>query len=1059
MASYVPLWCATNYSFLEGASFPDEQVHAAAELGLPAIGIADRDGLYGVVRAHTAAKEKELHLLLGSLITMDDGSAILLYAQTRSGYANLSTLISRGRLRSPKGFSSVEKRDLEQLSRDLIAILPTQGELFFEEGRVGWLSGLFGDRLYIGVSRHQEPEEAARERRLRKLAEQHDLPLVALPRILYHEPERRRLQDVVTAIRHGVSLESAGTLLKPNDRFALPSAEVMEARYADAPELLARSVEIARRCSFSLSEIVYRYPSERLPAGYTTAQWLRELTQTGAVERYPDGTPPGVKKQLRRELDIIEELDYCGYFLTMWELVSYCRHNGILCQGRGSAANSVVCYVLGITAVDPVRMDLLFERFISKERAEPPDIDLDIEHRRREEVIQHLYESYGRSHAAMVANVVRFRAKSAVREVGKVLSLPETSCDRVARLLRHHGSSIEEAVAEGGINPEEPSWRLLIELSTELLETPRHLSIHPGGFLLGSEPVSTIVPVENATMPERTVIQWDKYDVEEMGLFKVDLLGLGALTHLDYAFAIIERHFGRTLSLAHIPPGDQGVYRMVSRAETVGVFQLESRAQMAMLPRMKPREFYDLVVEISIVRPGPITGGMVHPYLRRRNGEEEVEYPHPALEPVLSKTLGVPLFQEQVMKLAIVAAEYTPGEADQLRRDMAAWRRSGRIEKHREKLITRMVEKGIAEEFAHQVFDQIRGFGEYGFPESHAASFALIAYATAWLRYHYPVVFTAALLNAWPMGFYSPGSLVSDVKRHGYAVLPVDLLYSDWECTLEPLEGGTHRGGGAGGRGSGRPDPAASSRRRKTADAGHGIRMGLRFVKGVGEEDAKRVVEAREEAKKRGGFRSVTEFVRRTELDEECLASFARAGAFRSFKVNRRQALWEITGSARRLRRREEMVQLEEGTPRFRELSAYDLVAWNYERSGHSSDAHPLEPFREELRRRNLPDARELARGKNGTTASYAGLVICRQRPETAGGTLFITLEDETGFVNLVVWKQVFKRFRTLLLTSTFLGVTGTLQSHSNVVHVVVEECWKPRIEEEPVDAGSRDFH
>ena len=1041
MASYVPLWCATNYSFLEGASFPDEQVRAAAKHGVPALGIADRDGVYGVVRAHATAKEEELHLLLGSLITMDDGSVILLYAQTRSGYANLCTLISRGRLRSPKGFSSVGTRDLEELSRDLIAILPSHGEIFFEEGRVGWLSGLFGDRLYIGVSRHQEPEEAIRERRLWELSEQYDLPLVALPRILYHEPRRRRLQDVVTAIHHGVTLESAGTLLKPNDRFALPSPEEMEARYADAPELVARTLEIARRCSFSLSEIVYRYPSQRLPEGYTTAQWLRELTWSGAVERYPDGTPEEVKAQLRRELDVIEELDYCGYFLTMWELVSYCRKNGILCQGRGSAANSVVCYALGITAVDPVRMNLLFERFISKERAEPPDIDLDIEHRRREEVIQHVYESYGRSHAAMVANVVRFRAKSAVREVGKVLSLPETSCDRVARLLRHHGSSIEEAVAEAGIDPEEHTWGLLIELSTELLEAPRHLSIHPGGFLLGSEAVSTIVPVENATMPDRTVIQWDKYDVEEMGLFKVDLLGLGALTHLDYAFAMIERHFRRRLSLAHIPAGDQGVYRMVSRGDTVGVFQLESRAQMAMLPRMKPSEFYDLVVEISIVRPGPITGGMVHPYLRRRNGEEEVEYPHPALEPVLSKTLGVPLFQEQVMKLAIVAADYTPGEADQLRRDMAAWRRSGRIEKHKEKLIARMVEKGIAKEFAQQVFDQIRGFGEYGFPESHAASFALIAYATAWLRHHYPVVFTAALLNAWPMGFYSPGSLVSDVKRRGYVVLPVDLLYSDWECTLEPLEGGD------------------GARPRKTPDAGYGIRMGLRFVKGVGEEDAKRVVEAREEARKRGGFRSVTDFVRRTELDEECLASFARAGAFRSFKVDRRQALWEITGSARRLRRREEMVQLEEESPRFRQLSAYDLVAWNYERSGHSSDAHPLEPFREELRRRNLPDARELARGKNGTKASYAGLVICRQRPETAGGTLFITLEDETGFVNLVVWKQVFKRFRTLLLTSTFLGVTGTLQSHTNVVHLVVEECWKPRLEEQPVDAGSRDFH
>ncbi|MFW6215389.1 MAG: error-prone DNA polymerase [Alkalispirochaetaceae bacterium] len=1039
MTGYVPLWCTSNYSFLEGSSFPEELVERTEELRLPALALVDRDGVYGVVRAHAAAKGRGVRLIIGSLVTMDDGSSIILYPQTRSGYANLCSLISRGRLRSPKGFSSVSWGELEEFSRDLLAILPTQGDVFFEKERLGAMSALFADRLYIGVSRHYEAVELTREMELRRLAEEHELPLVALPRILYHEPGRRRLQDVVTAIGNGVSLEEAGTLLRPNDSFALASIEEMERRYRDEPQLLSRTLEIAERCSFSLSEIVYRYPSQRLPKGYTTAQWLRELTWQGAVDRYPEGTPQEVQRQIHRELETIESLEYCGYFLTMWEIVAYCRREGILCQGRGSAANSVVCYVLGITAVDPVRMDLLFERFISKERAEPPDIDLDIEHRRREEVIQHVYESYGRSHAAMVANVVRFRSKSAVREVGKALCLPDTSCDRVARLLRHHGTDIREAVEEAGVDPDEPTWKLLIELSRQLLEAPRHLSIHPGGFLLGSEAVSTIVPVENATMPDRTVIQWDKYDVQEMGLFKVDLLGLGALTHLDYAFRVIEAHFGRTLSLARIPAGDQRVYQMIGNADTVGVFQLESRAQMAMLPRMRPREFYDLVVQISIVRPGPITGGMVHPYLRRRNGEEEVEYPHPALEPVLSKTLGVPLFQEQVMKLAVVAAGYTPGEADQLRRDMAAWRRSGRIEKHREKLIERMVEKGIAEAFAQQVFDQIRGFGEYGFPESHAASFALIAYATAWVRRHYPVVFTCALLNAWPMGFYSPGTLVSDLQRHGHRVLPVDLLYSDWECTLERLEEGS------------RP-------RERTPDGGYALRMGLRFVKGLSGDKAERILEAREEARRRGGFASVTDFVRRTGLDEESLASLARAGAFRSFRVDRRQALWEITGTARRLRRREEMVEMEEGRPIFRQLSAFDLVAWNYERSAHSTDAHPLEPFREQLRRQNLPDARGLAARKNGSRASYAGLIICRQRPETAGGTLFITLEDETGFVNLVVWKQVFKRFRTLLLTATFLGVTGTLQSHNNVVHLLVEQCWNPRLDRSPVETGSRDF-
>jgi error-prone DNA polymerase len=761
LPAYVPLWCKSNYSFLEGASHPEELVQRCHELGLPSLAITDRDGVYGVVRAHVEARQRGLHLIIGAQMSLEDGSIIVLLCENREGYANLCQLITAGRLRKPKGESAVRWEEVCGHADGLIALWGRGGLLAREEepDSIAFsLKDSFGDRLYGTISRHRLAEEVLEEGRIRSRARRYGFTLVAAPEILYHTKKRRRLQDVLTAIRHNVSLDEAGVLIKPNSEYDLKAPEEFATLFSDSPDLVERTVEVAQRCLFSLDELKYRYPSEELPEGRTSVQWLRHLTYEGAGKRYVPQVPDKVRNQIDKELDLIEELDYCGYFLTMWDIVEYCRKSGILCQGRGSAANSAVCYCLGITAIDPVRMNLLFERFISKERAEPPDIDLDIEHRRREEVIQHVYEKYGRARAAMVANFVRYRTRSAVRDVGKALGLSATSLDRTAKLLRHPGSELSAALGQAGLDARGATPTLLSSLVKEIQDFPRHLSIHPGGFLLGTESVANFVPVENATMPDRTVIQWDKYDVEDMHLFKVDLLGLGALTHLDYCFQLLRRHRGVVLSMAAIPPEDRELFEMVSRSDTVGVFQIESRAQMSMLPRLRPRSFYDLVIEVSIVRPGPITGGMVHPYLRRRNGEEAVDYPHPDLEPVLKKTLGIPLFQEQVMRIAVVAADYTPGEADQLRRDMAAWRRSGRIEKHGQKIISRMMNNGIQREFAERVFNQIRGFGEYGFPESHAASFALIGYCTAWMKCHYPAEFTCALLNAWPMGMSCPAN-------------------------------------------------------------------------------------------------------------------------------------------------------------------------------------------------------------------------------------------------------------------------------------------------------------
>ena len=1197
--AYVPLWCKSNYSFLEGASHPEELIEQAHAFGLSAIALTDRDGVHGVVRAHMKARELGVHLLIGAELTVAGdartdapvdastgapasrpasgtarhagppvrrtgapasrpapptarhagppvrrtgapasrpapptarhagppvrrtgapasrpasgtarhagppvrrtgapasrpappavrhagppvrrtgapasrpaSSTCVLLATNRAGYANLCRLITIGRRRCPKGASLVTWRELCDHAPGLIALWGGEGSLLVRDGDdpqtadvAGMLRDAFGDRLYAMLPRHRRPEEVRYEANARCHAARARIPLVAATEVLYHAPSRRDLQDVLTCIRHGVTLATAGRLTKPNAEHGLKSPDAMTRLFADDPALVDRTREVAARCAFSLAELRYRYPAERRPDGRSTSAWLRELTLRGARERFGRGgggvnatgemrgVPRTIREQIDRELELIDELDYGGYFLTMHEIVQFCRREEILCQGRGSAANSVVCYCLGITAVDPTRVELLFERFLSRERREPPDIDLDIMHARREEVIQHVYRTYGRDHAALTANVIRYRGRSAVRDVGKALGVDADATDRLARLLSHHDRLDLTQLARAGFDPADPAPRHLFRLTSEIQDMPRHLSIHPGGFLLGHEPVHTLVPIENATMADRTVIQWDKQDLEDLGLFKVDLLGLGALTQLDLGFRLLDRHYGRSLTLDRIPQDDPATYDQICRSDTVGVFQIESRAQMAMLPRLRPRCYYDLVIEISIVRPGPITGGMVHPFLRRRNGEEPVVYPHPSLDPVLRKTLGVPLFQEQVMRLAMVAADYTPGEADQLRRDMGAWRQRGRIERHRERLVSRMVAKGIAPEFAERVFDQIRGFGEYGFPESHAASFALIAYGAAWLRCHYPDVFTCALLNAQPMGFYTPATIVDDAIRHGVEVRPVDVTASEWDCTLEAAAYG--RAACAAGVDAGAPVSAGAP---AAATPRFAVRMGFRYVKGFSE---KRDFAPLAHARAARPFRSVADVARRARLDDAALRRLAEAGAFALFENARRAALWEARGLAA-TPPPPLPVTPSERTPAFDPLSDLETITWDYAANGHSTAGHPLAPLRNTLAAQRLPDARTVAAMRDGRKVRYAGLVICRQRPATASGVTFMTLEDETGFVNVVIWKRVFDRHAVLAKTASFLGVTGRLQATDGVVHIVADTLWDPRLDTTPATAGSRDFH
>ena len=1027
--AYVPLWCKTSFSFLEGASQPEELLEKAHALGLPAIAVCDRDGVYGAPRAHFAAAQLGIRLIIGAQATLEDGTTLILLAQNRAGYANLCRLITAGRLRSGKGACRITWDEVCGHANGLIALWGGDSSLLVvgqDPGRqAGALRDAFGDRVYAIVARHRRDIEQGQEARIRAYAGLYGFPIVAAHEVLYHDCARRSLQDVLTCIRHGVPLDQIGTRIKPNAEHALKSCEEFTTLFFDDPDAIARTQEVAERCAFSMRDIRYRYPLDGRPGESGSFERLVELTWEGASLRYAGHVPSDVATQLERELDLIRKMDYGGYFLTMHEIVHFCRRQGILCQGRGSAANSAVCYCLGITAVDPVKMTLLFERFISCERDEPPDIDLDVQHDRREEVIQHLYASYGRSHAAMVANVVRYRPKSAVRDVGKALGMAPIVVERVAKLLAFEADVRPESLEQAGLDPDSSFHRHLLQLANEILDFPRHLSIHPGGFLLGQGPVCEIVPVENAAMPGRTVIQWDKDDLEILELFKVDVLGLGGLTLLDRGFRLVQCQRGLDLRMDTIPFDDPATFEMIQRADTIGTFQIGSRAQMAMLPRLRPRSWYDLVIQVAIIRPGPITGGMVHPFLRRRNGEETFEWPHPSLEPILRKTLGVPLFQEQVMRIAMAAADYTAGEADQLRRDMAAWRRRGLMEQHRDRMITAMVAKGIPEESAEEIFHQIEGFGEYGFPESHAASFALIAYATAYLKCHYPAEFACALLNAQPMGFYAPATIIDDARRHDVTVQPVDIAKSDWDCTLE---------------------------NDRESAAGPAVRIGLRYVRGFGKGHWEKIFRGRSA----GAFASEDDLVGRTGLDIGAMKALAESGALDSLGHNRRQALWAVHGPIGHA----DPLPFNETTPlpAFRDLTAGEEVAWDYRNTGHSTHGHPLQAYREILRAQGLPEARAVAVMSHGRRVRYAGLVICRQSPATASGVTFMTLEDETGFVNVVLWRRIFDAFPALAKAARFLGVTGRVQSESGVVHVVAEALWKPAAIPQVAAPRSRDF-
>ncbi len=1004
---YAELHAKSNFSFLEAASHPDELVCQAAELKYAALAITDRNSLAGVVRAHIAAKETGLKLIIGAEIVPDDAPPLVLWAADRASYGRLSSLITHGRRQAEKGQCRLSLGDVAEYADGLLAgVLP---DAAFRRSLARWLAeyrAVFGDRCYLLAELHRGPDDEKLLDGLAQVSRRSRVPLVAAGGVCYHIPERQALLDVLTAIRLGTTVAEAGEHLFANAERYLKSPAEIAPQFARAADAIRRTLEIADRCTFSLDELRYEYPEELAPKGQTPVEYLTRLAWAGARKRYPGGIPEKVRQLLEHELRLIEDLHYEAYFLTVWDLVRFARRRGILCQGRGSAANSAVCYCLGVTAVDPERTDVLFERFVSRERNEAPDIDVDFEHERREEVLQYLYEKYGRDRAGMTAEVITYRPRSAVRDVGKALGLSLDRVDALAKRIESYRAEphMDQRCREAGIDPESMLGRQLILLVDHLVGFPRHLSQHTGGMVMTRGLLRELVPIENAAMPERTVIQWNKDDLDELGILKVDCLALGMLTAIRKCFQLVERHKGRQLTLANIPEGDPNVYAMIRRADTMGVFQIESRAQMSMLPRLRPRCFYDLVIEVAIVRPGPIQGNMVHPYLRRRNGEEQVTYPNDAIRSVLEKTLGVPLFQEQAMRLAMVAAGFTPGEADQLRRAMGAWRRTGLIDQFRKRLVEGMLASGMPREYADATFQQIRGFGEYGFPESHAASFALLVYVSAWLKHHYPAAFCAALLNSQPMGFYAPAQLVRDARAHGVEALPVDVNHSDWDCTLED------RGGEST------------------------LRLGFRMLSGVAEAHARRIEQARPDRP----FRSMADFSRRTGLGRAVIAKLAKGGAFASLELDRRGSLWHALAQQQRAMPLFDSLEPEKDeTAPLPGMSAAEEVLADYRTTGMSLKAHPLQFLREELNRRNVARAEQLKTWPNGHPIRVAGIVLVRQRPGTAKGITFVTLEDETGTANLIIRPDIWQRWRQAAMGAKVLLAHGRLQRHGQVIHVL----------------------
>ncbi len=1023
MSDYAELHCLSNFSFQRGASSARELFERAARLGYRALAITDECTLAGIVRAWQAAKDNGLPLIVGSELRIENGPRLILLVENLTGYQALCRLITLARRRCEKGRYRLLLDDFAESPDGLLAIwLPDD-----DDRHLPWLRRLFPQRLWLAVELHRGADDAAQLQHLLERATSCGLPPVACGDVHMHARGRRALQDCMTAIRHHLPVAEAGAHLFPNGERHLRRHEELAELYP--PALLAETLRIAARCTFDLGQLRYHYPRELVPHGHDATSWLRELVERGARWRWPDGVPEQARGLLEHELKLIAELAYESYFLTVHDIVNWARERQILCQGRGSAANSTVCFALGITELDPTLPGrrLLFERFLSRERKEPPDIDVDFEHERREEVIQYVFSRYGRHRAALTAVVSTYHSAGALRDVAKALGLPADQVNALADCCGRWSDRVPSAerLAEAGFDANNPLLRRVLALTGELIGFPRHLSQHPGGFVISEHPLQTLVPVENASMAERTVIQWDKDDLDLVGLLKVDVLALGMLSALRRCFALIERYRGTRWTLATLPQEDPATYAMISRADTIGVFQIESRAQMAMLPRLRPRKFYDLVIQVAIVRPGPIQGDMVHPYLRRRNGEEPVLYPSDELMPVFERTLGVPLFQEQVMELAIIAADYSPGEADELRRSMAAWKRHGGLEHHRERLTARMLDKQYEPEFITRIFEQIKGFGSYGFPESHAASFALLTYASSWLKCHEPAAFACALINSWPMGFYSPDQVLQDARRHGIEVRPVDVCHSDWDCSLEP-----------------------------GAEAQPSIRLGLRMIRGLREADARRI----ESARRTQAFSDVDDLSRRAGLDARARERLADAGALHGLAGHRHHARWAVAGVEPQLPLFAELAATTEAPVNLPLPTTGEDLLTDYATLGTTLGPHPLTLLRDQLGARRCRSSRELADAEPGRPVSVAGLVIGRQRPQTASGVVFVTLEDEFGLINVVVWQHLAERQRPVLLQSQLLQVDGHLESAHGVRHVIAGRLRDLSALLSGLDVRSRDF-
>ena len=1033
---YAELHCLSNFSFQRGASHAQELFARAQALGYTALAITDECSLAGIVcalRAQDATRPADgeppaVRLIIGAEFQLDDGPKCVLLCQDHAGYTQLCRLITQGRRRADKGTYRLARADLAHGLPGTLALWLPGTPADPEHGR--WMAQTFAGRCWLAVELHHGPDDRQRLHALTELADTLGLPMVASGDVHMHVRSRRTLQDTLTAIRHRASVAEVGDKLFPNGERHLRRREVLAANYPAA--LMEESLHIAARCTFDLRTIHYSYPKELVPDGYDAPAWLRRLTEEGIRWRWPDGVPETIHAQIERELALIRQLDYEAYFLTVADIVRYARSRDILCQGRGSAANSAVCFALGITEVNPGQIDLLMERFISAERNEPPDIDVDFEHERREEVIQYIYAKYGRERAALAATVIRYRGKSAVRDVARALGLPLDQVNQLSRIFaRGQGDTpLPMLLREGGFDPDSPLIDRVIHLTFQLLDFPRHLSQHVGGFVISDAALDSLVPVENAAMPDRTIIQWEKDDLETMRMLKVDCLALGMLTCLHKCLNLLRTERGRDFpTLASLPQDDPATYEMIRRAETVGVFQIESRAQMAMLPRLRPKVFYDLVIQVAIVRPGPIQGNMVHPYLERRHGRGQRMQHHPSVAAIFTKTEGVPLFQEQVMKLAIVAAGYSPGEADQLRRSMAAWKRHGGMEPHRERITAGLLELGYTEEFAAQLFEQIKGFGSYGFPESHAASFANLVYVSCWLKCHEPAAFACALLNSQPMGFYAPSQIVQELQRiGGVRVRPVDVRHSDWDCTLEddPLNA--------------RGQPA--------------LRLGLRMIGSLGEAAGRAIVAARI----RQVFRDAEDLCLRADLSRPHREALAEAGALRGLAGHRHRARWAVTGVQTQLPLFEGQSSHESPVTLAPPTTAQDTAA-DYAGTGLTLGPHPLRQLRPQLRARRCRDSRELQHAMHGSHVRTAGLVITRQQPGTASGVIFVTMEDEHGPINVIVWRHIATHQRRALIGSRLLMVEGQWQHVDGVRHLLAHRLTDLSELLGPLAASSRDFH